>query len=208
MAKPTKRRDERSFDPAIFDSDDDLPKVAAPKPVEQAAPKVEPPRAEATEKPPDPGSEDTLEVEVDGVPVRVPMRVIEGMAAVGCSDADIHRCIGITRGRWDGVLKRRPDLRERIEDSRSKGVRSVVKALFDQAVSGNQNAIVFWLVNRRRADWSGVNHVKVEHSGHVDTDMGKLLGDVKPEDLAERMEALVARIRGEQEKKPKPEEVQ
>lgn len=144
-------------------------------------------------------------------PLAVPMRVIEGMASIGCSDADIYRCVGLTERGWQKLLAAKPEIRERIENARAAGARSVVKALYDQALSGNQHAIVFWLVNRRKGDWSGVNSIKVEHSGKIDTGASELLKDVADDDLASKVEQIAERLRRKKQEpadKPEPDLLQ
>lgn len=99
------------------------------------------------------------------------------MAEIGCSDADIRRVYGITESSWAAGLKSYPDIKEKLEQARAKGISSVVKKLYDRALEGDMGAIRFWLCNRDPAHWKAAIKVEAEHSGKIETGFAADIGD-------------------------------
>lgn len=75
------------------------------------------------------------------------------MVRHGATDAEIAEQFGIgvpTLYRWFNTY---PELRKAVRDAKDIADDRVERSLYHQAQSGNTTAQIFWLKNRRRADW-------------------------------------------------------
>jgi len=181
------------FDPSIFDD----PLESAPEPTATPAPVI------SLSRPAAPPSTDALSrltpppadcLQQDRI-LYIPSSVMMGMAAVGCSNADIYHCFGMTERAWVAGLGAHPEIREALDQHRAEGVRSIIKALFNEAKAGDLRAIEFWLVNRVPEEWAARAKVAVEHSGKVETGKAELLKDLPDDEVAARLEAAAAELR-------------
>ena len=69
---------------------------------------------------------------------------------------------------FDEVLKRQPEVKQAIEKGRSKGVGGIANTLYQQAMSGNITAAIFYL--KTRARWAEARPEDADNAPKLDTD--------------------------------------
>ena len=63
------------------------------------------------------------------------------------------RLVGCTREALYRHAETRPEIKDRFADARAQADDVIVKKLYDRARDGDMTAIIFWLKNRRSAEW-------------------------------------------------------
>lgn len=78
---------------------------------------------------------------------------IEGWARDGLTDEQIARNMGINPATLYEWKKKYPKIAESLKRSKDVADRQVENALFENAISGNITAQIFWLKNRKPDKW-------------------------------------------------------
>lgn len=78
---------------------------------------------------------------------------IEGWARDGLTDEQIARNMGINPATLYEWKKKYPEIAESLKRSKDVADRQVENALFENAISGNITAQIFWLKNRKPDKW-------------------------------------------------------
>lgn len=78
---------------------------------------------------------------------------IEGWARDGLTDEQIARNMGINPATLYEWKKKYPKIAESLKRSKDVADRQVENALFENAISGNITAQIFWLKNRKPNKW-------------------------------------------------------
>jgi hypothetical protein len=84
-------------------------------------------------------------VEPDGRVLRCNMEIVEQMAAQGMTISQVAAILGIPSGELRTRTEAANQLRIAIEKGKALGVRTISQKLFEQAVSGNTIAGMFYL---------------------------------------------------------------
>lgn len=86
---------------------------------------------------------------------------VSQIAASGATDQEIADSIGISTSTYYRWRQQFPEFREAIKENKDEVDRRVENALFAKALAGDTTASIFWLKNRKRADWRD----RTEHTG-------------------------------------------
>lgn len=79
---------------------------------------------------------------------------VESLAASGLTNEQIALALGISRSNHFQRKKENKDYLDAIKRGEAKGVAKVANALFQNAMSGNTTAQIFYLKNRSCESWS------------------------------------------------------
>lgn len=85
---------------------------------------------------------------------------IEKMASLGFSRDVIAKIIGICRNTLDKCGKDNKRVREAFDSGRDKADINIVSSLYQKAMDGDITALIFWLKNRKPADWRDKQEVQ------------------------------------------------
>jgi len=85
-------------------------------------------------------------------------------AAVGLTLDQIAALCDVSPKTMDEIIKRQPGVGHAIEKGRATGVGGVANTLYQQAMSGNLTAAIFYL--KTRARWAEAKPVEVDDDGN------------------------------------------
>ena len=94
---------------------------------------------------------------------------IEELAGQGLNERDIAYCIGMHPTTFSEKKYKLEKLRESVKKGQAQGLKTVTACLMDQVKSGNPTAMIFYLKNRRPAEWNDVQSIN-----RVQINLGKL----------------------------------
>lgn len=100
---------------------------------------------------------------------------IQGWARDGLTEEQISHNMGIRRETLWEWKKRYPNINNVLKVNKDIADRQVENALHKAALEGNTTAMIFWLKNRKRAEWR--DKQEVEHSGKIK--MVQIVDDIK-----------------------------
>ena len=90
-------------------------------------------------------------------PVILP--VVRACATFGATAEEIANYLNIPWGSFKRWIYAEPELREALKRGRDASDERVVESLYQNALSGNVAAQIFWLKNRRPSEWRDVQHL-------------------------------------------------
>lgn len=96
---------------------------------------------------------------------KIDLSTVESLAAQGLTNEQIALALGISRSTHFQKKKDESDYSDAIKRGQAKGLAKVTNALFQNAVSGNTTAQIFFLKNRAPNQWADVQ--KGEFEGEV-----------------------------------------
>lgn len=71
----------------------------------------------------------------------------------GATDKDVYERLGVSADSFYEYKKKQPEFSELLKNSKDYCDAKVENALYEAALSGNITAQIFWLKNRRPAQW-------------------------------------------------------
>jgi hypothetical protein len=135
------------------------------------------------------------------------------LCARGFINNEIAKALGVGVSTLEGWIRNNEELREAMEKGKSEADDLVEQSLFkaatgykirdtyftqyqgaiiseeyDKEVGPNVTAAIFWLKNRRRAQWADVHNVNHKHSGEV---AFRHIEDIPIEELTEEQQELI-----------------
>ena len=96
-------------------------------------------------------------------------RVLSVLAKKGFTDEEMAEVVGITKTTLQNWKKAHPDFFDSLKDWKDEVDHAVERSLYENACNGNVTAQIFWLKNRKRAEWRDRQDVKL--SGEVITEV-------------------------------------
>lgn len=106
---------------------------------------------------------------------KIDLRQVESLASLGLTDEEIAVILGISP-RTLNYWKKHPEFLQALKRGKLKADFQVTKKLYENAMNGDNTAIIFWLKNRRPDLWR--DRAQVELSGQVGTPDNKLIVEV------------------------------
>ena len=98
--------------------------------------------------------------------LKIDLEEVGKLAELGLTDQEIADWIGICRKTLSTYKKQEAEFLHTIKQGKIKADSIVVKSLYKRATEGNDTtAMIFWLKNRRTADWR--DKQEIEHKGGV-----------------------------------------
>jgi len=88
-----------------------------------------------------------------GHPIELDAKRVEELASLGLSREQIAHNLGIATSTLYDKIKKLPEISEAIKRGKAKGIKQVSNALFENAMSGNTTAQIFFLKNRDPERW-------------------------------------------------------
>lgn len=110
-------------------------------------------------------------------------QTIINLYSMGKTDEQVAKIIGMSRTASVRAINNN-DLADTIKTCKGTADDKVEKTLLEKALSGDTTAMIFWLKNRRSAQWRDRQDIKQELSGEVNTNISikalkqDLLGEV------------------------------
>lgn len=92
---------------------------------------------------------------------------------LGATDVDLARFFGVTPRTIITWRKAHPEFHEACEDGKARADALVARSLYNNALSGDTTACIFWLKNRQKHAWR--DRHEIDHSGKVAVDPIQLL---------------------------------
>lgn len=92
---------------------------------------------------------------------------VVGALRVGADMALAAALVGVTREGLRLYAQRHPGVQERFDEARARADDIIVKRLYDKAKDGDTTAIIFWLKNRRAAEWRDRREIGMSGAGDV-----------------------------------------
>lgn len=86
----------------------------------------------------------------------------ESVAAMGGTNEQIAASLGVGKRTLDAIRKRQPEVDAAIQNGKDKADLQVVAALYKKALAGDTTACIFWLKNRRPAEWKDRHDMSVD----------------------------------------------
>lgn len=105
-----------------------------------------------------------------GKPTKLTPDAIErviGALQAGADMALAARLVGCTREALYRHAEKRPEVMARFDEARAQADDVIVKKLYDRARGGDMTAIIFWLKNRRAAEWRDRHDLAVTGSLNI-----------------------------------------
>lgn len=87
---------------------------------------------------------------------------VEALAAQGLTNEQIALALGISRATHFAKKKAESDYSDAIKRGQAKGIAKVSNALFQNAVSGNTTAQIFFLKNRAPDEWKDKSEQNIQ----------------------------------------------
>lgn len=85
--------------------------------------------------------------------------LIEGWAREGAINTEIAHNLGISETTFYDYQATYPEFKQAVRRGKEVVDYMVERALLNQALGGNITAQIFWLKNRKPADWLEINHI-------------------------------------------------
>ena len=79
--------------------------------------------------------------------------IVSKLALTGLIDKQIANILGVSRSTLSKWKKEHAEFSDALKGSKDIPDSEVVNSLYQQAIGGNVTACIFWLKNRRPADW-------------------------------------------------------
>lgn len=120
------------------------------------------------------------------------LREVFNYTCLGATDQQLADCLNVDINTIDNWKRTKPEFRQIVEKGKTEADALVVKSLFHASIGyshketiyfqhqgkilsqetikhypPNPTAMIFWLKNRRRAEWADVNEVHMKHSGQI-----------------------------------------
>ena len=86
-------------------------------------------------------------------PVVIDHARAESVAAMGGTNEQIASALGVSLGTLKNARNRDAGLDDAIKTGKDKADLRVVSSLYNKAINGDTTAMIFWLKNRRPAEW-------------------------------------------------------
>jgi len=90
---------------------------------------------------------------------------VVGALQAGADMALAAHLVGVTREALYQYGRKHPEAQARFNEARARADDIIVKTLYDKAKNGDTTAIIFWLKNRRSAEWRDRHDFTQEISG-------------------------------------------
>ena len=84
----------------------------------------------------------------------VTLKKVETLAAQGLTEKQIYQSMGVSHDTFYRCKREKPELSDALKRGQSKGIAVVTNALFTKCREGNIAAMIFYLKNRDRENWS------------------------------------------------------
>lgn len=97
--------------------------------------------------------------------INIDYEQLEKLAALGLTDEEIADFIGVCRKTLHTMKKENERFLHTIKMGKLKADSKVISSLYEQATQGNVTAQIYWLKNRRSAEWR--DRQDIEHSGTI-----------------------------------------
>lgn len=92
---------------------------------------------------------------------------------LGATDVDLAGFFGVTDRTLRNWKKRFPEFEKAMNEGKTFADAKVARSLYNNAVSGDTTACIFWLKNRQKHAWR--DRHEIDHSGKVGVDPITLL---------------------------------
>jgi hypothetical protein len=96
--------------------------------------------------------------------------IVRACATFGATAPEIANYIGTSIASFDRWTMEHDELREALKRGREGSDDRVVDSLYKNALAGNVTAQIFWLKNRRPAEWRDVQNIEANHAHYIVAD--------------------------------------
>ena len=96
--------------------------------------------------------------------------IVRACATFGATAPEIANYIGTSIASFDRWTMKHEELREALKRGREGSDDRVVDSLYKNALAGNVTAQIFWLKNRRPAEWRDVQNIEANHAHYIVAD--------------------------------------
>jgi hypothetical protein len=102
---------------------------------------------------------------------------------LGCTDVELSDFFGITERTLNRWKHDHSEFCQSLKDGKENADNEVAQSLYNKAVGGDTTAMIFWLKNRRKAQWRDKQEHehsgKIEHEHEISPQVKKVIDEIR-----------------------------